>query len=309
MSENKIKKSCALCQTYLFDEDDVVHCPVCGAPHHRECYNSLGHCALEEFHGTDKEYRPNSEAEAEVETETQEPKASESALLTCPVCKKQYSAKEPRCPYCSAPANSPNFITFDFLGGVAPDFKFEENVTANDVKKFVLTNTHRYIPKFVTLSKKNKVSWNWLAFLFPHAWLLSRKMIKEGIVACMLVIISTLLSYPLAIAISNLGYTTYSDILANSEYIYSSVGEGAIYLAVASMVINLIIRFFFGLFGDFIYKQHVISNVKKIKSDDKTDEKSKDFIYRKKGGVNIFNFMLGYLAANYLSVIIVNLIL
>lgn len=309
MSENKIKKSCSLCQTGLFDEDDVVHCPVCGAPHHRECYNSLGHCALEEFHGTDKEYRPHSEPEEEPTPVAEEPKKTNSALVTCPVCKKQYSANEPRCPYCAAPSGSPNFITFDFLGGVAPDYKFEEGVTANDVKKFVLTNTHRYIPKFVTLSKKNKTSWNWLAFLFPHAWLLSRKMIKEGVVASILFIISTLLSYPLAIGFTSLGYTTYSDILANSEYVYSTVGNGAIYLAVASLVINLIIRLFFGLFGDFIYKQHVISNIKKIKADDKTDEKVKEFFYRKKGGVNILNFMLGYLSVNYLSVIIVNLIL
>ena len=48
--------SCALCHAYLFEEDDVVYCPVCGAPHHRECYNSIGHCALEQLHGTEQQY-------------------------------------------------------------------------------------------------------------------------------------------------------------------------------------------------------------------------------------------------------------
>ena len=48
--------TCVRCHAYLFDDDDIVYCPVCGAPHHRDCYNELGHCALEEFHGTDKQY-------------------------------------------------------------------------------------------------------------------------------------------------------------------------------------------------------------------------------------------------------------
>ena len=39
-------EKCPVCGAYLFDEDDVVFCPECGAPHHRECYNAVGHCAL-----------------------------------------------------------------------------------------------------------------------------------------------------------------------------------------------------------------------------------------------------------------------
>ena len=56
MSKKEQNKSCVLCHAYLFDEDDVVYCPVCGAPHHRECYNSIGHCALESTHGTENQY-------------------------------------------------------------------------------------------------------------------------------------------------------------------------------------------------------------------------------------------------------------
>ena len=56
-------KQCAFCKALLFDEDDVVHCPVCGAPHHRDCYNKLGHCALEDLHGTENEYDAQKEIE------------------------------------------------------------------------------------------------------------------------------------------------------------------------------------------------------------------------------------------------------
>lgn len=33
--------------------DDVVTCPDCGTPHHRECYQELGKCANKNLHGTD----------------------------------------------------------------------------------------------------------------------------------------------------------------------------------------------------------------------------------------------------------------
>ena len=53
MSLNDKGSSCVRCHAYIFPEDDIVYCPICGAPHHRECYNTLGHCALEELHGTE----------------------------------------------------------------------------------------------------------------------------------------------------------------------------------------------------------------------------------------------------------------
>ena len=46
---------CPACHRPFIEEDDIVVCPVCGAPHHRDCWNRLGHCACEESHGTDHE--------------------------------------------------------------------------------------------------------------------------------------------------------------------------------------------------------------------------------------------------------------
>ena len=56
MSTKETKRVCSLCHAYLFEDDDVVCCPVCGAPHHRECYEQLGHCALEKDHVTENQY-------------------------------------------------------------------------------------------------------------------------------------------------------------------------------------------------------------------------------------------------------------
>ena len=85
MSLNEKGLSCAGCKAYLFEEDDIVYCPVCGAPHHRECYNRTGHCALEELHGTENEYdaekaaRPVAEEKSESENAPKEPPTTSAA--------------------------------------------------------------------------------------------------------------------------------------------------------------------------------------------------------------------------------------
>lgn len=45
--------------------EDIVVCPDCGAPHHRECYQRLGHCALIENHKLGKNWDPPAEPKTE----------------------------------------------------------------------------------------------------------------------------------------------------------------------------------------------------------------------------------------------------
>ena len=49
---------CPVCNKKFGESDDIVVCPVCGAPHHRECYFIKGECALLEEHKSGKEWRP-----------------------------------------------------------------------------------------------------------------------------------------------------------------------------------------------------------------------------------------------------------
>ncbi len=289
MSLIKEGTSCVRCKSYLFSEDDVVYCPICGAPHHRECYNALGHCALEELHGTENEYKPpehetkNENNENTVQNDFDENKDNADFLI------------------------NNGFTVFDLLGGVPADYKLDENVTANDAKKFVLANTHRYIPKFATLSKDNKTSWNWAAFLFPASWMIARKMYKSGIICAVITVIISLFSIPLNVAVNGLGLTaasSYTDfanaIIDNLEHI----GIGVILFSVLSFVLNIVLRVICALFSDFWYKNHSIECIKKIKK----DSDDFDLNYRKYGGVNIFSFFLTSLILEYIPIIVMTLI-
>lgn len=285
MSLKSPEISCARCRSYLFKEDDVVYCPICGAPHHRECYNALGHCALEELHGTENEY---SRKAVEVKEEKKEEK---------------YESKSVR------PEFNPmgGFAEFDFLGGVPADYDLGDGVKAEEAKKFVLANTHRYIPKFAVLNKKNKFSWNWMAFLFPAGWMLSRKMYKGGIIAAMLTIAANCLSYPFSLSLYNLGFEQNglfaADINSVAE-ILPQIGAAAIVLALLGAVFDLGIRLFSALLGDYIYKNHSISTIKKIKLNSEDEDED----YRKKGGMSMMLFFLGVLLVQYGYAILIQLL-
>ena len=49
---------CPVCGQAFSPEDDVVVCPLCGAPHHRACYKRNGRCAYAADHGTPRQWTP-----------------------------------------------------------------------------------------------------------------------------------------------------------------------------------------------------------------------------------------------------------
>lgn len=304
--------SCALCHAYLFPEDDVVYCPECGAPHHRECYAHTGHCALEELHGTDRQYdRLKEKKERESREETENAAHGEAeGLITCGMCREKYDFSLSACPKCGAPnvaRMGGSFVNFDFLGGVPADYDIGEGVTADEAKRFVAANTPRYIPKFAVLNRKNKISWNWMAFLFPSGWMLSRKMYKNGIIAGLLTVTASLLYLPMIRAINNLGFADGQASAQLMEGIYSNlpnIGTAVMLASLAGFLVNTVIRFASALFGDYLYKGHTVAAIKEIRAES-TDA---DFDYRKKGGVNIFMFFIGGMAVQYLPTLIAMLI-
>ena len=278
--------SCVHCKAYLFEEDDVVICPVCGAPHHRTCYDSIGKCALEELHGTENEYKKPEINDAKTEENKKEP------INNAPPFGTQFGGQQ--------------FQMFDLLGGIPRDYKFDENVTADDVKKFVFSNTHRYIPKFVTLSKKKKSSWNWAAFFFTCPWLFSRKMYKLGIITGLLGIVSTILAIPFNIKLSTVAISNIINYPEVANAIFETITKldpAALIMFIASVVLSISVSVVFGIFADYWYKNYTVSSIKNIKknSDDIADS------YRKKGGVNIFFFFIAYFLLDYISSFIVML--
>ncbi len=299
MSLNNVSEKCAVCQAYLFEEDDVVYCPQCGAPHHRECYNAIGHCGLEQYHGTENQYK---KMEPKPKEEPNQTTDNSHGQIVCAMCGNVYDKEASACPNCGAPDISKmggKFINFDFLGGIPADMDIGDGVTANEAKMFVGANTQRYIPKFASFKIGKKLSWNWAAFLFPCAWFASRKMYAKGIIMGTLQIAFTMLLLPFNKAISYLDFSEMSNYLEISKIIsenFDSIGKVAIIAAVVGITLEFLLRLLSGLIADYFYKNRVINGVKEIK--DGIDDPS--VAYHRRGGVSLTAALLGIMAVQYL---------
>lgn len=303
-------EKCPACHSYLFEEDDIVCCPECGAPHHRSCYNAVGHCVYEEAHGTELQYdkvkRNRSDNTAEKAEKNHN--HSHTATIRCKMCGEEYNSTERSCPRCAAPnmGNMRGFGTFDFLGGVPADADIGEEVTADEAKRFVVANTPRYIPKFVAMQAGKKTSWNWLAFFFPWVWFASRKMYLYAAISCIFGIASVLVMNPFLIRfydIMGVGVPT-ANALEPIGQIYKENPTLIIMFAVA-MAISLILRIICGIFADGIYRKHVIASIKKIRM----ESEDQDADYRKKGGVSFLAMIIAFFAGEYLPMILVTFLI
>ena len=282
---------CAVCSAYLFEEDDVVCCPICGAPHHRECYNKIGHCGLEDAHGTENEYKKPAEDGAQLQkTEAEKP---ENEGSVCRRCGMPVEEDARFCPHCATPIGEeipfgamPYTIRFDF----DKKAEIQKDVTAGDAARVVSVNPFRYIPKFLTLSEGKKTSWNWASFLLPHAWFAYRKMYKSAFISGAFMLMAELFTLPLAVAMTQIPETTekFANYMQLGVYYAEHLGEAGavpILLAVIGLLVNLATRIISGIFGDWIYKNRVVSTVRKInQSEDKETES------RKLGGVSFIGF-------------------
>ena len=303
MNEKDIKLTCGVCHAYLFDEDDVVYCPVCGAPHHRDCYNSVGHCAFEAAHGTENQYRKPGSAE------TKPAEAASRDSISCQICGANYKSDEKQCPECGAPnfnSVSGGFAQFDFLGGVPENEDLGDGVTAAEARRFVFTNTRRYIPKFSSMKSGRKVSWNWFAFLFPPAWFLSRKMYGAGIITGILSICFTMFLLPFGQALSQYDTSTITNFSQLVQTVISDpslIKPSLIILAYVGMTLWALLHILCALFGDKIYRDYAISTIADIKKT--SDDIAYD--YRRKGGTNFFLLIIGFFAVQYIPSIVFSL--
>lgn len=303
-------EKCPACHAYLFEDDDIVCCPVCGAPHHRDCYNAVGHCVYEDAHGTELQYDRVKKNKSEEETKAQNKSTYHNSYSTarCKMCGEEFERNARSCPRCGAPnMNGMNgFATFDFLGGVPAEVDIGEGVTAEEAKRFVVANTPRYIPKFAAMATGKKASWNWLAFLFPWVWFASRKMYLYSVICGILGIASTLVMFPFTMrfsAIVGVGATATNSIKPFIQ-IFNENPTWLILFGVG-MLISLAVRIVCGILGDGIYRKHVISSLKKIHA----ESEDQDADYRKKGGVSFLGMLIAFFAGEYLPMIIASFLL
>lgn len=302
-------QSCPICHAYLFEEDEIAVCPVCAAPHHRECFISAGKCGMEELHGTENQYDLAKKRAVEETEEKVKGEENVQVAIECPSCHKSFDVNNRFCPYCGMENRygRPIVIGVDYFGGVDKNEDLGEGFTANEVKNFVQIGTQRALPKFAAFKKGARVGFSLWSLMFPTAKFAARKMYREAVFTGIIEIAAVLLLLPLSILIEEMGFKNYGELInlvmeGNSQliapFIFASVGS----------VLYAGIRILSALFGYKLYYKHTLKKMKEINETALSDEEKTE-LYRKKGGVSLVGFLIAFLAIQWLPSIIISLIM
>ena len=215
---------CPVCNKQFESGDDIVVCPECGAPHHRECYEEHGSCFFEDKHSQDFSFENYNAVNSDNSDENDN---------TCPVCKFSNQPGVMFCERCGCPLhdkqnqngendnqnpqfnqNTQNSYTyqngqfnrsntqtpppfgfgtagvpnFDPLAGMNSEEKIAGDISAGEMAKFIGKNTNYFLMVFNRIRQFGRSKFNFSAFLFSGVYFLYRKMYVPGIIFSLLII-------------------------------------------------------------------------------------------------------------------------
>ncbi|MDR0404908.1 MAG: hypothetical protein LBH37_03880 [Oscillospiraceae bacterium] len=308
--------SCPECKVKFQDLDDIVVCPECGAPYHRQCYEKVGHCLFEEKHKDKFKWKSRS---AHRQTGTLED-------VICPSCGHKNPHNATYCEDCKSRitkrrgefgstqklsqkevfnnSNSALFAKASFSAEPLLGFNPKEEidgVEAKDIAKYVQNNPNYYLNAFRLMKQKNKGRFNFSAFLFSGAWLLYRKQYKIGaVVSAVSMLISTIALW----VNSYCSEIIYNDVLKSFNlppdsfvpleklpefqeklFLLPTGNVILFFLPNLLMILDFCIMVVCGFKGNKIYMSDCFLKINKIKKESKSEEEL-DQKFLLEGGVN-----------------------
>lgn len=320
--------SCPHCHNAFREDDDIVSCPQCGAPHHRACWKELGGCACAATHGTtdqwsrDKQEPPAAFSDNTVpDDHTACPHCGEKNspyAELCSGCGRELQARDwntsttpPPPPYTSVPHGVGEYTPFHNvmapLGGIAPDTPIEGE-KAIDLAAVVSTNTNYYLPRFQRMAAGSRISWNWAACLFPSFWSLYRKQYLLGAAVLAIQILLSVFSSAVIMHYfaDALAVETYAEmfnemmrLLQTSESAYLA-GALISMLSFSSLFINVLL----GALGNRLYMRRCVKLVAKTRLAYPEGYAAQLGLL---GGTSIALVLIGYMIKEFLPMILLQL--
>ena len=288
------RQNCVHCGREFAKNDDIVVCPTCGTPHHRECWADGNGCGNSFRHQEGYVYKNPNQPEDSGKTEKCMFCGNENPenALVCHKCGADLTKAE------SAQGNMQGgipFMSFDFTPPKSPyeDSNEEiDGVPVSKIAKRVIVKNEYYIPKFKKLSKRKiPISWNWAAFIMPTCvWFYYRKCYISGTLAAIFDIVVQFLFNGFLTQVSELTMSSYADEQAISAFqnlVFSPTG-------LAFLGISLGFRILMGLSGNALYKSQIMGDIKQEKET--------------MGGTNFIAPAIGYFIFNNLAMIIISLL-
>lgn len=271
---------CPVCSEKFTYEDNVVVCPTCGTPHHRECYEKLGRCVNVDQHKED--YVWNNPEQEEITKQVEKEQLKKESKGTT-------KDKSINLPKNMNPYEKEELLKMVGYRKLEPHEKIG-GITVEDYGTYANKRKHKYLPKFYRMSKTgSRISWNWVAFFFPVPWLFYRKMFKVGVlVAILIAIVPAVFTkqftdhYQEALQVQK---TAIEREDLNLNEVREALPEPPL-AHTATSYIFFTCQIILGLFGNYIYMKKANKDIKEIRRIKQDEQLSLEQI-RKKGSPSI----------------------
>lgn len=186
---------CPVCHQAFKEGDDVVCCPVCGTPHHRACYNAVGHCVNEKLHESGFVF-DREKAQAENSGAPDAPFDISSLGRTKGDAGSHTAQNGTQSGTQNGPADAQNQTAKSPFGPGARDNTYANpraekyradarHINGRPIYEYAVAigaNVDRFIKRFLAFSQNSKkLSWNWGALFFGSYYFFWRKAVKPGI--------------------------------------------------------------------------------------------------------------------------------
>lgn len=253
-------KSCPVCKNQFTEDDDIVYCPDCGTPHHRECWNLVGHCVNQGLHKSNYSYYEDNIKKENIQTEDEDKPENEYENES----ETNWFPELDNSRYAEFSAEQ---LTID-------------GESIEDIAVTVKVHPKSYVNSFKRIENSGrKLSWRWSAFFFGHYYLLYRKMYKLGIAfLCLNLTVQALSNYFMMkfapefanaiLSMSSLSGTSPTSEQAQ-QMLQSAINASDIRTAATIVYIMLgamlILRIIIAVMSDYYYKDTVISIIRRVK--------------------------------------------
>ena len=256
------KNHCPVCEQAFTDADDIVVCPECGTPYHRECWKKVGACIHEAEHAAGFEWKPDAEPADEA--------AAARHLAVCPNCGNHNEPGAVKCSHCGVPLNAaprsepPQNAPIYARGTMdTPDITRVElkptdcidGIQAQDWATYTGHSALYYLMQFFRMEKTGKkITLCFSAFLLGPIYFFYRKMWKQGI---LMALVQLLLYTPLALLV----------LQQYNPAVLGGVLAGAAWLETAVLVCDILwcaYKVFMGLSAVAWYQKTAKRNIEAI---------------------------------------------
>ena len=296
---------CPVCLKAFDSESDVVVCPECGTPHHRECYDKTGDCINAVKHGSTFVW-VNPIVPVLEEKKVEAPQKIENPTIL---------TKE------NMPKNGViGEMSPDQIGPTYREIRGDEKIgdyTVDEYASVIQKNIPKFMPRFMMFTKTNrKVSWNWAAFFFGPFWLAYRKMYKLAALALLLTFFIPLVFFNSVTEYYEESFSKYGEVLTSEAYQSTDEMNAAIdklqanmpeqpFALTASSYVEMVVDIVCAVFGNYLYMQKCTKLLDKSKSIEDA-EKRKAFL-AKKGGRSVAS-VLFVIAGVYLVMLVIGVV-